>query len=145
MICYPRSSRKDSRSYTDSRRLSIRSTNGKDYTHCTCDNVKTVSEEIRTPECLLGITGFQDRLYKPTQTRWHIMNIHSISCIQWIFLVPDTGFPPVTPALQGRYSEWAELIRHISAFGETWTRIGIDIPSRSLVYRVCQNCATNAR
>lgn len=39
MICYPRSSRKDSRSYTDSRRLSIRSTNGKDYTHCTCDNV----------------------------------------------------------------------------------------------------------
>mgnify|MGYP004631180451 CR=1 FL=1 len=47
MICYPRSSRKDSRSYTDSRRLSIRSTNGKDYTHCTCDNVlKNVSEEI---------------------------------------------------------------------------------------------------
>ena len=143
MICYPRSSRKDSRSYTDSRRLSIRSTNGKDYIHCTCDNVKNVSEEIWTPECLLGITGFQDRLYKPTQTRWHIMNIHSISCIQWIFLVPDTGFSPVTFALQGRYSEWAELIRRMSGlYGDrTHTRN----LTWSLVMPVCQKIPARAR
>ncbi len=59
---------------------------------------------------------FQVRSVMTASVRWHIMNIHSISCIQWIFLVPDTGFPPVTPALQGRYSEWAELIRHICAY-----------------------------
>lgn len=88
---------------------------------------------------------FQVRSVMTASVRWHIMNIHSISCIQWIFLVPDTGFPPVTPALQGRYSEWAELIRLINAFGGDRTRKGVDIPSRSLVYRVCHDCATNAR
>lgn len=81
---------------------------------------------------------FQVRSVMTASVRWHIMNIHSISCIQWIFLVPDTGFPPVTPALQGRYSEWAELIRLMNAFGGDRTRKGVDIPSRSLVYRVCQ-------
>lgn len=57
MICYPRSSRKDSRSYTDSRRLSIRSTNGKDYTHCTCENV--LEEDIFCISSLTPVVVFE--------------------------------------------------------------------------------------
>lgn len=37
---------------------------------------------------------FQVRSVMTASVRWHIMNIHSISCIQWIFLVPDVGIEP---------------------------------------------------
>lgn len=103
MICYPRSSRKDSRSYTDSRRLSIRSTNGKDYTHCTCENVleedivkyplwRQRSGTIRG--YVVNVCRFSRPVCSSTPPRWHIMNTHPISCIQWIFLVPDVGIEP---------------------------------------------------
>lgn len=130
MICYPRSSRKDSRSYTDSRRLSIRSTNGKDYTHCTCENV--LEEDIFCISSLTPVVVFEttcriattrrisssfgyDRFRTLAYNKYPFYILYTMD----IFLVPDTGFPPVTPALQGRYSEWAELIRLISAFGGT--------------------------
>lgn len=80
---------------------------------------------------------FQVRSVMTASVRWHIMNIHSISCIQWIFLVPDVGIEPTFENY--KYSVLTiGRIRLMNAFGGDRTRKGVDIPSRSLVYRVCQ-------
>lgn len=153
MICYPRSSRKDSRSYTDSRRLSIRSTNGKDYTHCTCGNVnkKRISLissmapavvfettcRISTTRRISSSFGY-DRFRTLAYNKYPFYILYTMD-IFWSW-IKDLNFQ--TGLLQISCSP-IELIQHINASGGIRTHNSVRTqPPQSCAYA---NSATDAR
>ena len=105
VTCHPRSSRRTTGYYTDFRRLSNVAQRKLHplYSRESQNRQRGGSNSWM----LIRHYRFSGPALSTTQTRWHIMNIHSISCIQWIFLVLgeviETPYPDYKSGILNRW------------------------------------------
>lgn len=123
IVCHPRSSRRTTDYHTDFRRLSnvaqrkLHPLYSRESQRRDLVDPEWRQRWYSKPRAIsLWRNEFQVRSVMTASVRWHIMNIHSIFCIQWIFLVPDVGIEPTFENY--KYSVLTiGRIRRISAFG----------------------------